>query len=62
MHIPDPVGHPFCEDCVDRLIAGLRPPWQPDKRARRQHLLQLMGFEKNVAKLVAEYGVNDWEP
>ena len=55
MHIPDPLCDPLCHKFIDRLCDGLRPPWQPDARARRQHLLQFMGFEENVAILVAEF-------
>ena len=41
MYIPDPVGRPLCEDCLDRLCARLGPAWYPNNVDRAENYIRL---------------------
>ena len=68
MYIPDPVGHPLCDDCMDEYAVGQRPPWQPDAIARTANMLeaafrgQRWADQREVVDLVASFLKPDWEP
>ena len=42
MYIPDGINRPLCGDCIDRLLDGQRPPYQPDNLARCANWLVLV--------------------
>ena len=71
MYIPDGVCRPLCGregGCLDRFIAGQRPPWQPDAIARRSvSLKRIFRTAKPAAMeassdLIAEFLEDWWEP
>ena len=72
MYIPDGIGLGLCGRCIDRIIhpqrasegglEELRPPWQPDARARRASQLYLAGIRAIVATLIARFEIEQWEP
>ena len=64
-------GRALCQPCIDRVlltfefwgdIAEIRPPWQPDGRARRQAQLELAKFNGAIAKIIAEFERGRWDP
>ena len=72
LYIPDGIGLGLCGRCIDRIIhhqrasegglEELRPPWQPDARARRASQLYLAGIRAIIATLVARFEIEQWEP
>jgi len=58
-------------DCMDRIrqqqmdganLNELRPPWQPDARARRANQLYLAKIQKDVVAKIAAFEVGQWRP
>ena len=49
----------FCYGCAGQ---DFRPPWQPDARARKTALLMKADFPEEVAKKMAEFIHQWWEP
>ena len=61
MYIPDPIPGPLCDVCLDNLLEGRRPPWQPDSRERLRKFLARI-FPENVALRISEMAREEWEP
>ena len=65
-YITDGINHGLCPRCVGILCDGywgdVRPPWQPDARARKTALLMKANFPYEVAKQMAEFIHEWWEP
>ena len=71
MYIPDGINHCLCPRCVRILCDGywgeVRPPWQPDARARKTALLMkvMVGTEfvpEAVANIIAQFIHQWWAP
>ena len=61
----------ICVPCIDRILrlqiqgadlAEIRPPWQPDGRARRASQLYLAGLQQEVVANIAAFEVGQWVP
>ena len=66
LYIPDGIDHGLCPRCIEIITAPgeeePRPPWQPDARARKTALLMKANFPYEVAKQMAEFIHEWWEP
>ena len=64
--------HLLCERCIrwmyDQMrerrcsMLEIRPPWQPDKMARRGSQLYLAGIPVIAVEEIAAFEVYTWEP
>ena len=61
----------ICMNCIDRISllqmegadpAELRPPWQPDGRARRANQLYLTKIPNIAVAIIAAFEVGQWVP
>ena len=72
LNIPDRIGQALCQRCQMRLyvhsllnegdMSEMRPPWQPDARARRASQLHAAGIPATLATKIAEFEISQWEP
>ena len=66
MYIADGIDHPLCDECSERVLTGLTPPWKPDGVDRRAAQVKLsLGIklrESVIAKLIAQFEVDRYMP
>ena len=64
MYISDGIDHPLCDDCSERILTGLGPPWKPDAVDRRASQIKLsLGVVLSspvFAELIAQFEV-EWQ-
>ena len=71
-NIPHCIGQALCQRCQTQLwihglfnngdLSEMRPPWQPDARARRATQLSRAGIPATLATKIAEFEISQWEP